>query len=241
MWQWDAVRRVSQPVPEQENDMAKKSAAEKAAEEAAAVALAVEAARHETEKKRMMWAGLFLAAVAVFAGGYAIGHSDDDTLVAADSVPAIVPVGPGIIQGGVVPGPGVMRGPGGVPGPTRGMGGPGLGPDGQSFPGDCPFGIFQPEDGNTTPAVTAPGFLGVGVSQAPQGVLVVELAAGSPAVAAGIEVDDVIVGFNGTVVTTVGQFSRLVRFVGDGATVEMTVLRSGNEVTLEALLGTIPG
>ena len=65
-------------IPSQELDMAEKkmtAAQKKAAAEAEAAAAAE---KKQTERTRLMWAGAVLAAVALFAGGYAVGTSNDD-------------------------------------------------------------------------------------------------------------------------------------------------------------------
>jgi hypothetical protein len=271
--------------------MARKKAAEPAAEDMAAS----EEQRPLMDGQRTTWAGLFLAAVALLAIGYAIGTAGaDDTLVGsgtaaaqpAATVSSQAQVGRGLGQQVHAPGNGPAlgrsaqaQGPaaGFGQGQGRGMGmvdgygmgggigagaglgmGPGLGPDGsgtpgggnitrvpgqgpygQNFPGECPFGIYQPQDGVDAPVID-PGYLGVGVRQAPDGVVVVEVAADSPGLIAGIEVGDVIVSLDGVEVATVGQFARIVRFTGAGADVEIGIQRAGGEVMLTATLASIP-
>ncbi len=76
-------------------------------------------------------------------------------------------------------------------------------------------------------------FLGVSISDGEQqGVRVGRVDDDSPAAVAGIEVGDVITEFNGQPVVGVVQFTRLVRETPVGRTVNMKVLRDGQEQTL---------
>ena len=76
-------------------------------------------------------------------------------------------------------------------------------------------------------------FLGVSISDdEQQGVSVGCVDDDSPAAEAGIEVGDVITEFNGLPVIGVMQFTRLVRETPVGRTVNVKVLRSGQERTL---------
>lgn len=218
--------------------MARKTAAEKAAEEQAAAEAAAAASR--ADRQRLMWAGAFLAAVALFAAGYVVGDAgDDDTIVGSDTAVASqtdVPV-PGVPP---APMPGRDRGPNqsGVPGPGIGPHTPGQTPRGQYSPGDRVPG-FDQAPGDETP-VLEPGYLGISVRQTPDGVAVVEVIAGAPGDDAGIAVDDLIVAVDGIDVVTVRQFARHIRISGSGAEVQITLVRDGIESTVTALLVEIP-
>lgn len=206
--------------------MPRKTAAEKAAEEAAAA----EEARRRTERQRLTWAGMILAAVGLFGVGYLVGNAGDgDAVIGSDAVAAPTRPGP---SGGVVPGD-----LGQVPdrGPGRG-GGAGQGP-GDGRPDRTPPAGQGSID---LPPTHQPGYLGVGVQQTPDGVLIVEVADDGPAATSGFEVGDVIIGFDGDDVDTVRDFARAVRRAGATTEVEIVVLRGGDEVILTPTLASIP-
>jgi len=71
---------------------------------------------------------------------------------------------------------------------------------------------------------------------AERGALVKSVEEGSPAEKAGIQADDVIVGFQGEVVHTARQLTRLVREAPVGRTVALEVSRNGAVKSLEATL-----
>lgn len=78
--------------------------------------------------------------------------------------------------------------------------------------------------------------LGVGNS----GVHVREVLPGSPAAAAGLQVDDVILDFDGRKFRSANDFFALVRRSKPGAQVKMTVLRAGQTMVITATLGRRP-
>jgi len=204
--------------------MPRKTAAEKAAEKAAEEAAAAEETQRRSERQRLTWAGLFLAAVALFAVGYAFGssaHHDSiagsDMAVAAQADNAVIP--PGQMQGHV---------------PGRGGR-----PDIDRAPGQGPSGTYDPAEGDEAP-IFEPGYLGIRVQRSPAGVSVVEVAPDGPAAAAGLQPDDVVVSFDGVDVTTVGQLARIVRFSGAGTAAEIVVQRGGSEITMTVTLSGIP-
>jgi len=69
------------------------------------------------------------------------------------------------------------------------------------------------------------------------GVLINEIYEGSPAEDAGLTKGDIIVTFDGETITDVKDLVSTVRSKDPGASVEVTVLRDGNETTLIATLG----
>jgi serine protease Do len=72
---------------------------------------------------------------------------------------------------------------------------------------------------------------------AERGAIVVEVEPDSPAAAAGIGKDDVIVGFDGETVRSVAQLARLVRETPPGREVAVEVRRDGAVRKLQAILG----
>jgi hypothetical protein len=290
----------------QEHDMADKEltpaqkraatiAKKKAEKEAAAVA---EADRKETERKRLMGAGAVLVAIALFAGGYALGESSDDgDLIGSDiaigergffdddtpTPRGDRPTGP---RGGFpfpegfelpdnfafhegcefpdrLPGPfgdDGPRGPGGgfdfdLPEEFPFGDGEGFGfslecvdgectfqlPEGFDFSEDfdfpapgSPFGEDEPDDDQAP--FGEPGFLGVSVSDGPNGVLVNGLDPGSPADEAGIEPGDVFVSVDGASIETVEDLVDAIADAGAGTEVEVTIDRGGDEVSFDVVL-----
>ncbi len=71
----------------------------------------------------------------------------------------------------------------------------------------------------------------------PRGALVANVTAGSPADAAGVQVGDVVLSFDGKPVPTMRALPRIVSDTEIGATVPMEVWRKGRVVTLEVLVG----
>lgn len=71
----------------------------------------------------------------------------------------------------------------------------------------------------------------------PEGALVVRVMPDSPAADAGVEVGDVILGFNGEPVTGASSLPPLVGRVKPGEKAKITVLREGNEKSLKVAIG----
>jgi membrane-associated protease RseP (regulator of RpoE activity) len=91
---------------------------------------------------------------------------------------------------------------------------------------------------DTTDATPAP-FMGILFEAADQGVLVIDILAGSPAEDAGIEVGDVVTAINGEAVTQDTVRSVLAGFaVGDTVTVDVT--RGEESLSLDVTLGEEP-
>lgn len=72
------------------------------------------------------------------------------------------------------------------------------------------------------------------------GVLVAEVAPGSPADRGGIKTGDVIAGFNGQKIEDSNQFRRLVAQAGPGAAATVMVLRDGQKLDLKVTLAERP-
>ncbi|KAA3610666.1 MAG: PDZ domain-containing protein [Calditrichaeota bacterium] len=93
------------------------------------------------------------------------------------------------------------------------------------------------------------GFLGVSVQELTaslrsaldigkqSGLLITSVIEGSPAEAAGIQDEDVIIAFNGKSVELAKKFSEMVAKTGAQNTVELTILRSGKEMKMKVKLG----
>ncbi len=236
--------------------MARKTAAEKAADHAAEEAAAEQAAaatvHQASEKKRMIWAGLFLGAVAIFAGGYAVGQSQDETLFAGDVEASVFQV-PGDFFSPDQRHPGRFfpqgHGPvGHLPKIGHGRGGEGhMGGRGPGLGGECPFGFGDGRGERPYPPSTDgeivgdPGFLGVHVSETPRGVVVADVLDGSPADEAGLETDDRIIAVGRVDIESVDHLIELIADAGAGAEVIVTVERFGAEVRLVVVLGVPPG
>jgi membrane-associated protease RseP (regulator of RpoE activity) len=245
--------------------MAKKTEAEKAAAEAAAA----EEARRQTEQKRMKWAGVFLAALALFAGGYAVGQAaEDDTTVAGDRF-VFGEEFPPFFDDYEIPddfdlprdrAPGRFDVPRDFPCRIIERDGPGMilrcefGGEfdfpGRTvipfdecpprFEGDCPW--LDDEGDTDDPGVVddESGFLGVGIANSRRGIRVIEVMEGSSAAEAGIELGDVILEFDGVAVESTGHLADLIAGAGAGTEVEIVLLRFDGEVTVAAVLGSPP-
>jgi serine protease Do len=76
--------------------------------------------------------------------------------------------------------------------------------------------------------------------QEAKGILVAEVATGSPAAAAKLERGDVIVEFDGNPVAGIGAFRNRVALMAPGTKVPITVLRDGKRKTVTIAIGTLP-
>ena len=76
----------------------------------------------------------------------------------------------------------------------------------------------------------------LGMSEA-QGALVANVAKGSPAEAAGVQVGDVIVGFEGAAVKKSSNLSLIVARTPVGRVVDVTIVRNGQRVSVEVQIG----
>lgn len=90
---------------------------------------------------------------------------------------------------------------------------------------------LQPLDGDLAPA------LGL---EKPQGALVSDVQKGSPAENAGIKSGDVITQVNGITIETAGSLRKSIALMRPGQKVEITLLRSGKSLKLNAAIGTAP-
>ena len=100
----------------------------------------------------------------------------------------------------------------------------------QSTSGDEPQAVAPsggPPSGRRVRFGTVPDFAFPG-----PGVKVEQVAAGSPAEAAGFQAGDVLIRINEDEVTDLRGYSQILRTLEPGQQVEATVLREGEEVTL---------
>ncbi len=72
-----------------------------------------------------------------------------------------------------------------------------------------------------------------------QGIVVAQVSPDSPAAAAGLQVGDVIVGYEGEPVADVGDFRNRVALTRPGDEAEITVLRDGRERDIEVAIGSL--
>lgn len=84
-----------------------------------------------------------------------------------------------------------------------------------------------------------PGFLGLALQDisAPVGVRVVYLAPNSPAIQAGIKIDDIIISFQNETVESMSQLIGLIQRSQIGGVVTLEIWRNGNKLSLEAVIG----
>ncbi len=95
------------------------------------------------------------------------------------------------------------------------------------------FAVQAQEDGE-------PAWLGVGITDTDDGVLVSEIAEGSPAADVGIEVGDLVVSLDDEVIESARQLVELVQSYAAGDEVAVTVLRDGEEIVFDVTLGERP-
>lgn len=95
------------------------------------------------------------------------------------------------------------------------------------------FAYANPQGGGDAPG----GFLGVEVSEAPGGLRIGEVVAGSPAAQAGLRAGDLIVQSQGMAPGSVAAFTGSVRAAGPHARYAMVVMRGGRRVRVDATLG----
>ena len=69
-----------------------------------------------------------------------------------------------------------------------------------------------------------------------QGLLILEVVEGSPAQKAGIEIGDVLLSYNGQVITDFKSFRKLLYSSRIGETVNLVVLHDGEEKSIEVVL-----
>jgi serine protease Do len=74
----------------------------------------------------------------------------------------------------------------------------------------------------------------------PRGALVAKILPGSPAEAAKFKVGDIIVNFNGTDVERSSELPPIVGSTKIGTTAKTTILRNGEEITLDVTIGELP-
>ena len=74
----------------------------------------------------------------------------------------------------------------------------------------------------------------------PQGAIVVRVLDGSPAADAGLQPQDIITAVNGEQIETMIELSGRIQLMQPGETVELTIVRGGEEQTVEVTLGERP-
>jgi len=74
----------------------------------------------------------------------------------------------------------------------------------------------------------------------PQGALVADVQADSPAAKAGIKSGDVVMAVNGTRIKDARELSRRISLIPPGTTVKLAVMREGKERNVDVLLAKLP-
>ena len=72
------------------------------------------------------------------------------------------------------------------------------------------------------------------------GIYIIKVAGGGPAWKAGLRINDVITKFNGETISSVGDLREKIAAMGIGANVTLTILRGGNEMTVDVTLEEMP-
>ena len=117
-------------------------------------------------------------------------------------------------------------------------------PDAQNIGFAISVGTIQPlladlEAGNEISAAPI-GYIGVFLSETPDGIVVSTVQPNTPASGAGIEEGDIITQVNDTPVATAEQLSSVLRQLAPGTKVSITVLRDGAEQTVTLTLAERP-
>ena len=84
------------------------------------------------------------------------------------------------------------------------------------------------------------GYIGVLLTETPEGITISKVEDGTPASAAGIQPGDIIVKVNDTTVNTGDQLSKVLRSLPPGTEVRITVLRDGTTRVFGLTLATRP-
>lgn len=95
----------------------------------------------------------------------------------------------------------------------------------------------RPQEMTVNPSVTAQAYLGVTLEQADNGVVIREVAPGSPAADAGLKANDVLVSINGTAVTTREEAVNAIQALNAGDKATLEIKRGDESLTIEATLG----
>lgn len=84
------------------------------------------------------------------------------------------------------------------------------------------------------------GYIGVNLSETPEGITVASVQPDTPASGAGIQEGDIITAVNGTTVSTAEQLSAVLRSLAPGTDVTITVSRDGTDEVFQLTLGERP-
>lgn len=88
-----------------------------------------------------------------------------------------------------------------------------------------------------TPTATPTAFLGVSVSQTPNGVAIVSVTDGSGAAKAGIEIGDIIKRIGDTDISTIERLGEVLRTITPGTSTPVQVSRDGKAVDVTVVMG----
>jgi S1-C subfamily serine protease len=117
-------------------------------------------------------------------------------------------------------------------------------PDAQNIGFAISVGTIEPLLADLTAGkeVTAApiGYIGVNLSETPDGITVESVQPNTPASSAGIEAGDVILDVNGTAVSTAEQLSVVLRSLAPGTEVSITVSRDGDTKVISLTLAERP-
>lgn len=184
-----------------------------------------------------VWALTLIAALigaaVMFGVGYAVGDRGDgrDDEATSQFGPGALP---GQGRGGMTPGQGDF-------GPGRQGRGQLPGGGSQQLPGGGQGGGQGSGSGQTPSSPSSPStsgaFLGVATQQDADGVKITQIASGSAAEKAGLEVGDVITSFNGRSISTPTALGTAVANLQPGDRVSVEVSRNGARNTVTVTLG----
>ncbi len=84
------------------------------------------------------------------------------------------------------------------------------------------------------------GFIGIRLQDSDNGVVILEVLAGSPADEAGLQVDDVITAVNGDAVTRAAEVAAVAQAAASGDSLTLTITRADESLDVDVVLGTAP-
>ncbi len=84
------------------------------------------------------------------------------------------------------------------------------------------------------------GFIGIRLQNGDDGVVILEVLAGSPAAEAGLQVDDVITAVNGDAVTRATEVAAVAQAAASGDSLTLTITRADESLDVDVVLGTAP-
>jgi S1-C subfamily serine protease len=84
------------------------------------------------------------------------------------------------------------------------------------------------------------GFLGLSLEEAPEGLTISSVSENSPAATAGLQNGDILLAIGDTEVSTIREARELIGSLEPGSTVDLRIIRNGEEQTITVTIGAVP-